>query len=572
MGRQAGISLVDVIVGAGIFVLVFVGLFAAFQGAVRLAEQNRFRTTAVALANEHIERIRALPYDSIGTVAGLPPGNIPQVETITHNGVSYTKRVLIQYVDDPADGTGAGDTLAADYKRIKVELTYDLPSGPQSMSLVTTVAPKSQESLAGAGILRVNINDANNNPVQGASVHVLNTLVATSVDVTASTNASGTIAWPGAWAGAGYEVYVTKAGYSGAQTYLPTVANPNPSPSPLTVSLNSTTDLFLKIDRFATLNVRTQGIPPWGNFEDEFDNAMGLVSAVDTVAAGGTLSLSGSSGTYPPTGTAESVTFAPASLGSWLLVSFVDTKPALTSVSYRVYADTGSGFAPIPASDLPGNDVGFTESPIDLGVLDSATYPSLRVVATLTSSDPLVTPSVDSWRVSYLEPGVPMGNEQFRLTELTKSIGTNGGVPVLKIDSLETTDASGEWTSSTVEWGQYDVVPQGGLTVAEACPAVPLTINPDSVTDLSFSLVLPSAHTLSVEVASSLGGLIPRAEVTLSRAGVTVGTASGACGIAYFDSLTDDTYTLTARAPGHTEHSEAVAVSGQTTHVIVLSP
>ncbi len=568
---RAGISLVDVIVGSGLFVLVFIGIFSALQGAVRLAEQNRLRTTAVALAAEQVEKIRAMPFDTIGTVGGLPPGTIPQVEDITHNGVVYSKRTFIQYVDDPADGLGALDTLAADYKVVKVELTYDLPIGPQSVSLVTTMAPKSQETLVGAGILRLVVNDASNNPVQGASVHVLNTVVATSVDVTTFTNASGTVSFPGAWAGTGYEIFVTKPGYSFAQTYQATTSNPNPSPSPLTVTVNSTTELFLKIDRVSPVSVTTQQVPQWDRIRDTFVDSSGLVSQTGTVVDGGALKLDSSLGSYSPTGTAESQTFTPATLGSWLLFSALQDVPVGTSIRYQVLADVGAGFVPIPATDLPGNDVGFTAPSIDLGPLLSTAYPSIRIRVTLETVDSLVTPTIDEWRVSYLEPNTVLPNEPFTFTSVTKSIGTNGlGSPIPKWQLTAVTNGMGTWSSSTIEWDQYDVAPLGSYAIAEACPPVPLVVDPATPVDLVFSLESQSPDTLSVQVASALGGLIPRAEATLTRGGVTVGTASGNCGVAYFGGLVPDTYTLEVRAPGHQATTTSITVSGYTTKDMVL--
>ena len=57
-----------------------------------------------SLANDRMEYFRSLPYDDADTVAGIPSGIIPQNSTTTLNGIEFSERVLVEYVDDPADG------------------------------------------------------------------------------------------------------------------------------------------------------------------------------------------------------------------------------------------------------------------------------------------------------------------------------------------------------------------------------------------------------------------------------------------------------------------------------------
>ena len=117
-------SFIEVIVGAALIALVFGGLIAGFQTALMLLADTRSQTGALALANERIEYMRSLPYDSVGTLSGIPSGAIPQNETAVLNVTSFNRRTLVQYVDSPADGVGASDTncLTADSKRATFEL------------------------------------------------------------------------------------------------------------------------------------------------------------------------------------------------------------------------------------------------------------------------------------------------------------------------------------------------------------------------------------------------------------------------------------------------------------------
>ena len=566
-----GMSLIEVVMGVAIMLIVFAALFGALVGIDTLGRRNELRTSALYLANEHIETIRALPYDSIGTIDGLPYGTIPQLETITHDGHTFVRRTFIQYVDDAADGVGAGDaTIPADYKRVKVELSYQIDNATSSFSLVTSMAPKSQESLEGAGILRINVTDANNDPLGNATIDVENFSIATSVDITTFTNASGTVSFPGAWAGAGYNVLVTKGGYSSERTYVASTSNPNPSPSALTVAENSTTEIYFKIDKLSTIDLYTRALPVRGELYDEFTNATMLASTSRTVVLGGTLSLTGAPGSYPSTGTGTSITVAPASLGSWLMFRADASSSTDTNIRYRILHDAGGGvFTPIPNTDLAGNEAGLTRTPIDLRHLDVSTYPALRVEAILESTNPANTPTISSWTLSHLEPEVPRSGVTINMTG-AKTIGDDGGTPVYKYDTTHTTDGAGTLSLPNMEFDTYTLeIP--GFSVAEACPALPLVLDPDTSHAQTLTLVAPSTHTLALQVLHPTATPIPGAEIVLERAGVETVAATGPCGVGYFSGLTNDTYTATIFAPDLASTTVDISVDGATLHAETLS-
>ena len=566
-----GLSLIDVIVGVAIMTLVFMALFASFQAASEFGARNRLRANALLLANEHLEIIRALPFDSIGTVGDLPSGTIPQLEDIVVDGHTYTRRTFIQYVDDPADGIGAADSLAADYKRVKVELSYEYHGVVQTFSLVTTIAPKAQESLAGAGILRINVTDAMNDPIPSAWVHVLNNTVATSVDITTYTNASGTVSLPGAWAGPGYEIEVTKPGYSSAQTYSATTSNPNPSPSPATVAENSTTEIYFKIDRTSTLTVATQAWPVYGRLFDTFADASQLASLENTQVLGGSVTLAGAPGTYSAAGTSTSVSISPTSLGSWLLLSFDDNVPANTNVYYQLQFDTGGGvFSLVPDSDLPGNETGFVSGPVDISGLGTSTYTSLRLQAILTTNDPTAAPEIYEWKLSYQAAPVPVGNVDFVL-QGSKTIGTDaGGGPLYKYDQTHQTSATGIWQGSSMEWDQYNLQVTSH-TVGEACPALPLVLDPDTVYEQTLTVSPTTTHALRLYVGNPIGNSVEHAEVHVAGGSTDETRASGPCGYVYVPGLASDTYTVSVEAVGFAATSTSISVSGITDASIVLS-
>jgi hypothetical protein len=528
------------------------------------------RANALLLANEHIEVIRALPFDSVGTVAGLPSGNIPQLETIIHDGKEYTRRTFIQYVDDPADGLGAADTLAADYKRVKVELSYHYRGATSSFAAVTTVAPRSQESLVGAGVLRINVTDALNVPIQGTTVHVVNNTVATSVDITTATNASGTVSFPGAWAGTGYEIYISKAGYSGAQTYSTSTENPNPSPMPYNVAENGTTEVYFKIDLLSSIGLLSRGRPVAQTVTDLLDDAGNLNALNNTQVAAGALTLAGAPGSYVAAGDAETLAVTPASFDEWLMVQFEEVVPANTSLAVTVEYDSGgSVFVPVPDVDLPGNAAGFTSSPIDIGVLSTTTYTSLRLVADLTSTDVNVTPELLSYDIAYHEANVPVPNLSFTITG-SKQIGVGTSGPLFKYDEATTTNAAGQWSSGPMEWDVY-TLNQSGYDTAEACPNLPLVLDPDTNFDQVLTLVAPSTHNLKLRVRNPSSNPVPRAYVRVVGGSTDSTQYTGPCGTVFFPSLSVDTYSVEVRAAGLSATTTSYAVSSSTVKTLQLS-
>ncbi|HEC30774.1 MAG TPA: carboxypeptidase regulatory-like domain-containing protein, partial [Candidatus Yonathbacteria bacterium] len=239
----SGLSLVDVIIATAFIAIVFTALAGAFLSAIELSAHQKARIGAVAISNQRMELIRNLPYDDVGTVSGIPGGNIPQNENISLNGINYTRRVLIQYVDDPKDGTGALDTngLTADYKRVKIETSWTIKGNTRSNILISNIVPKGIETVAGGGTLIINVFDALGSPIPSADVSIINSITNPPISINTFTDINGRVTFPGSPSASSYEIIVTNSGYSTAQTYYADTANPNPNPGHLTVIAGDTT-------------------------------------------------------------------------------------------------------------------------------------------------------------------------------------------------------------------------------------------------------------------------------------------------------------------------------------------
>jgi len=573
-----GVTFVEVLVASAIILLFFSGIIGGFHLAIKVIGHARAEAGALALANEQVEFLRSLPYDEAGTVGGIPAGLVAQQEVVTLNNLSYNRRTLIQYVDAPEDGEGDADEngITADYKRVKVELTWTIRGDSRALSLVTNLVPRGIESLEGGGMLRINVFDAAAAPVGAAEVHVINTTISPSVDVVVYTNASGTALFPGAPAGGGYEIVATKAGYSTDRTYDATTANPNPNPPHISVIEGEVSTVNFAIDRVSSLTVRTVGLTALGSDEDSFDDQTGLETMTDTVVENGALSLVSFANLYAFSGTARTVPVEPAGLFAWGEVSWEASTPSGTSLTVRVYAVDEFGTATlVPDSDLPGNAAGFMTSPVSIAPLNVALYPRLAVSFRLANIDETQTPMVTSREISFEAADSSLANIGFTLRG-TKNIGTDSlGVPIMKYDAHHQTNAGGTVFLSGLEWDLYGVTIDAaeGYDIADACPGAPFALEPDSDAETTLVLVPESSHSLLLKVVNSLGVSIPGASVTITNGGVNETLTSSACGYVHFSDLyADGDYALDIEAAGYANTSASgISVSGATVETAILS-
>jgi len=214
--NQKGASLLDTVFGTALLLLVFVGLYGAFQLTLELVQSSKSKTGALAIANERMEFIRSLPYDDIGTVGGIPQGALLEEESKTLNGIEYTQRTFVQYADAPQDGAGGSDSngITTDYKIVRVTVEWQFRGETRSFFLVTSIVPKGIESVSGGGTLRVTVLDSLGSPIPSAEVYVTNTTLTPPVSLLTFTNTNGIVEFLGAPSANNYEVTVQKTNYS----------------------------------------------------------------------------------------------------------------------------------------------------------------------------------------------------------------------------------------------------------------------------------------------------------------------------------------------------------------------
>jgi len=229
--RLKGQTLLSLLIALAIFGILAHAIFTLTSVSFRFAALSRARITARHLAQERVEIIRNLSYDQVGTLGGIPPGPITQTENIVRNGLNYLVETSIIYVDDPFDGEAPADLLSTDYKRARVEISWEgqARSGSNPIVLVTDISPRGIETTEGGGTLSIIVFNSNAQPVSQASVNIFTDSLDPVVDITQETNENGRLILPGTPVCIScYKITVTKEGYSTERTYSNLeVANPN---------------------------------------------------------------------------------------------------------------------------------------------------------------------------------------------------------------------------------------------------------------------------------------------------------------------------------------------------------
>ncbi len=476
----------DVVIGTALTLIIFVGLMGLLRASLLVSGIAKARAGATTIADTQVEYVRALDYDLVGTIGGIPAGVVSATSSQALNGITYTTRTLVVYVDDAKDGLGIGDTngITTDYKQIKVEVTYAVRLVPHTVSVISNYAPPGLETTTNGGTLSIAVVVATGVPLSGATVSIVNNSTVPAVSFTTFSDATGFVQLPGAPTSTEYQITVSKNGYSSAVTYARDVTNQNPTPGYLTVARNQTTTSTFAIDILAPFTLRTfYPILP-ASALDSFSDATGLTLQTNTEVAGGLLRLFLGAGGYALSGSARASSTAPSYLASWTSASATLNTPSGTTA--RVHIVDSSG-ALLPDAVLSGNSAGYDTFPISLSGVATTTYPSLGLSVDLTSLSTTTTSQVLDWRIDYRAGPVPRPNVAFTLTG-AKTKGTTGDdLPLYKTTIASSTNASGVYTS-LLEWDVY--TPSiSALTIATTSSTpIPFTLDPGSV--FSASLIL----------------------------------------------------------------------------------
>ena len=273
--KKEGFTLIELIIDAFVITVIFGAVIGSFLVMLNATNSGKIRTMAGALANEQLEYLRNLPYDSLSTQGGtiLPQGSIPDTQTVTRGGVSFALNTAVIFVDDPFDGcvipvegnpslwscTDGGtsatyDPVPMDYKRLNVEaLKVGTPT--VLVKLSSNAAAKAAETPSQTGMMLVKVINAQGLPVSSATVTIENTEV--SILLTGLTNDQGYVFVANLLPDNqnGYHIVATKTGFSTDFTTSRTSQNPNQIQPDVDINVQQVTIQTLSIDFLSNMAV-----------------------------------------------------------------------------------------------------------------------------------------------------------------------------------------------------------------------------------------------------------------------------------------------------------------------------
>jgi hypothetical protein len=223
---KKGFLLIEGLTVLFIFALVTVTFYSVFSIGIRYIQDAKNRLGALAIANEKIEIIRNLQYDSIGTDEGAIEGDIPQDQDVLENTRQYHIHTDVSYIDDPYDGLAYSDTAwFEDYKRVTITVSWINGGGMEEVELISRFVPPGKEvPHIGDGILSINIfsDQPGGVGIPSSRVDIYNP--DTGIDTFGTTDSTGNVTFMGSRVSDSiqkYQLTVTKNGYETVHTMSP---------------------------------------------------------------------------------------------------------------------------------------------------------------------------------------------------------------------------------------------------------------------------------------------------------------------------------------------------------------
>ncbi len=260
--HPTGFTLIESLIGMVIMTILLVALFTIITTNLAHLFQSKARSIALQVAQEKLENLKNMPYDALATKAGTiyPPGNIDDNETLTRNNLRFKIHTDIRYVDNPYDGLSSGgssiDLYPYDYKKATIQI-YTANGAQKLAEISTDIAAKAAETTGNTGVLIIRVINAAGNPVEGATVQVINLNPNPDVSIQTQTDVQGQVIIPKMPPdnSNGYHVVISKGGYSSEQTYPASQTNPSPTNPDFGLIAQQTTIKTFTIDSLANLSL-----------------------------------------------------------------------------------------------------------------------------------------------------------------------------------------------------------------------------------------------------------------------------------------------------------------------------
>ncbi len=537
---EAGFGLVEAVIAMSLFLVVSTAMAGILTSSVNSHGFALEQTLGQEAADAQIEDVRALPYDSVGTTSGNPPGSVTPSEPASAVGITGLDATVTTSIHYVGDGIPDGYNNQTNYKQVVVSVTRNV-DGRNLATESTYIAPPTRAPYGGIsqvalGVIVTDVGD--NEPVPGMTIALQTGPSAPRTDVT-DTNGGVLFAGMTANPTSGPTAY-----YNVVPTLPPGYTEMGGDVKQAQLGPGQITNLSIRVYQQATIYVHlTSGgsdysgaatikvtppsggpqnymvsgaangeysignLVPNGQYTVTASTAGGLISkavsqtvpndypsdltssfALDLAPPTGTLSITAVNGTTPIAGVAVTVTGGPSGVD---LTGTTDPNGVVN-------------FPSVPAGAAP-----YTIT----GTYGAATFQQTGItVATNTPTPVTLGVAAGSVAVSVTDGSSnPVQGATLTLT------GPNG------FSATGTTDGSGSWTFPNVGTGSgYSLTASDGAATAQASS---ITVNTGAATNVLLSL---SVGTVRVTVTD---GSSPLANVPVTLTGpnslVVIGSTDG---------------------------------------------
>ncbi|MFA6184162.1 MAG: carboxypeptidase-like regulatory domain-containing protein [Parcubacteria group bacterium] len=226
---KKGVSIVEALVLIFVFSIITISFYSVFSVGSKYIIGSKNKIIATSLANERMEMLRNLAYDSVATIGGIPNGPIDPDENITVGGKIFRVTTDVRFYDDPADGIFDGspfDNVSNDYKIAEVVVSWGDGGESERATLSSRFVPPGVENSVGGGTFSINSIDYAGNPVPNVTVNIYNNQISPTVNYTTHTSSNGNLLLQGVPGDINqdYQITMSKSGYETAVTYSPATA------------------------------------------------------------------------------------------------------------------------------------------------------------------------------------------------------------------------------------------------------------------------------------------------------------------------------------------------------------
>lgn len=607
MPRDAGMTLVELMVSMTIFTVMLIGFGMLFGASLKSYSFARARTMAEALGSGEIDQARSVAWADLGVKNGNPPGDLVAEEDVKVGTSTFHVTRSVELVDDniPTYGYGTG----ANYKRVVITVTS--PSMKVPVVYETLVAPPTQPSLF-SGAFRAHVSETCGASLTGASVLVAD---GPSADRTGTTNSTGDAQFSGlkptnlSAPGNYYNVTPSLAGWSwlqGPAADAQFTLDPGQTqtkgyilykPATLTLKLVDklnqpvTSPYSLDIYDLEGVKHTIAGQSPTGSVELSNFDGEDWVPCKSYKIVGSSLGytavnpadtqLTGIVG-YPGSTTIEKTLQIPIPARTETTFTFVDKTTGLPMVGLAgtIHDTTNALEADQSFTTDANGQVVFDLLPDTYSITPSTLtgyYP-----ATFSFTVPAPAETTPPTAPTPLAPS-PLEIEPWRYTEVTFTTRDSiTGSPVGDV-AVEATGGPIDpvtFTTDAVTGTATVSVVQGTYTLKVTSPPAAY----QSFTGTFTASTTTTAQTISLAPMGSVGGVVRDSSAGTTLAGVTVKFSGGPSGTQTFTSATDGTlsayllpgtYTVSVNpAPtGYGTFSSSVTVpSGAFSYTVALNP